>query len=408
MTSKQPLPEEYTDWYIYFMGRRFITDQRALIPRLETEELIKYCLKFLEKNPQIQTIADIWTGSGIIPLSLAYKTDEPLTIFASDLSQDALDLANENFVKMKDERICKKENSVKTPFLKGDVTEWQGDLWGVNKPLVSNFTEIPYRWDLTAKARDLRKNMTWPEKKIWYMVFKKNSLKKLRFLRQKPLLDYIVDFYCHSLGLVIELDGFSHHKNEEYDKKRTVELEKYWLTVVRFSNDEVLYGLDDVCLRLEKIVDSLQNKSSVSCDSWRINPPSSHSSDTSFKKEVETIRFLKWDLLNPLIHALKHDIPAEILITANLPYVREIEINEGLAHEPRMAFLGGVETGFELYERFFDQLFSWKNRPRKCHVVIEFWLWQRDIAETVFMSKNCSYTFFADLRGIERFAHICL
>lgn len=77
-------------------------------------------------------------------------------------------------------------------------------------------------------------------------------------------------------------------------------------------------------------------------------------------------------------------------------------------HEPRMAFLGGVQTGFELYERFFDQILDWKLRPRKCHVVIEFGLWQRDIAETLFMSKNCSYTFFADLRGIERFAHICL
>jgi methylase of polypeptide subunit release factors len=60
------------------------------------------------------------------------------------------------------------------------------------------------------------------------------------------------------------------------------------------------------------------------------------------------------------------------LITANLPYVREKEIDSGLIHEPRMAFLGGVQTGFELYERFFDQLLSWKNRPKKCHVVIEF------------------------------------
>lgn len=49
-----------------------------------------------------------------------------------------------------------------------------------------------------------------------------------------------------------------------------------------------------------------------------------------------------------------------------------------------MAFLGGVETGFELYERFFDQLLAWEGRPRKCHVVIEFGLWQRDIAETLF------------------------
>lgn len=50
-----------------------------------------------------------------------------------------------------------------------------------------------------------------------------------------------------------------------------------------------------------------------------------------------------------------------------------------------MAFLGGVQTGFELYERFFEQLLAWKNRPKTCHVVIEFGLWQRDIAETVLM-----------------------
>lgn len=37
-----------------------------------------------------------------------------------------------------------------------------------------------------------------------------------------------------------------------------------------------------------------------------------------------------------------------------------------------MAFLGGIQTGFELYERFFDQLLAWKERPKKCHIVIEF------------------------------------
>lgn len=47
MTSNQPLPEEYIDGYVIFLGRRFITDKRALIPRLETEELVKYCLKLL-------------------------------------------------------------------------------------------------------------------------------------------------------------------------------------------------------------------------------------------------------------------------------------------------------------------------------------------------------------------------
>lgn len=230
MTSNQPIPEEYRDGYVIFMGQRFITDKRALIPRLETEELVKYCLKLLEKNPHIHTIADIGTGSGIIPISLFSKAGRPLTVFATDMSQEALDLAKENLQKMK--------------------------------------------------------------------------------------------------------------------------------------NDE-----------------------------WRMTN--------------EGIVFLQGDLLQPLIRALQNFTPEEILITANLPYVREVEINSWLIHEPRMAFLGGVQTGFELYERFFDQLLAWKERPKKTHIVIEFWLWQRDIAETVFQKHGLQYSFFADLRGIERFAYIC-
>jgi release factor glutamine methyltransferase len=96
MTSNQPLPEEYVDGYVIFMGRRFIVDPRALIPRFETEELVKYCLKFLQENPHIHTVADIGTGSGIIPISLLEKTERPLKVFASDMSQEALSLAQEN------------------------------------------------------------------------------------------------------------------------------------------------------------------------------------------------------------------------------------------------------------------------------------------------------------------------
>lgn len=96
MTSNQPLPEEYIDGYVIFMGRRFITDKRALIPRLETEELVKYCLKLLRENPSIQTVADIGTGSGVIPISIAEKIERPLRVFATDMSQEALSLASEN------------------------------------------------------------------------------------------------------------------------------------------------------------------------------------------------------------------------------------------------------------------------------------------------------------------------
>lgn len=97
MSSNQPIPEEYIDGYVVFMGRRFITDKRALIPRLETEELVKYCLKILRENPNIQTVADIGTGSGIIPISITEKLERPLQAFATDMSKDALSLAQENY-----------------------------------------------------------------------------------------------------------------------------------------------------------------------------------------------------------------------------------------------------------------------------------------------------------------------
>lgn len=100
MTSNQSLPEEYIDGYVIFMGRRFITDKRALIPRLETEELVKYCLTLLRENPSIQNVADIGTGSGIIPISIAEKIDRPLKVLATDMSAEALSLARENSTKM--------------------------------------------------------------------------------------------------------------------------------------------------------------------------------------------------------------------------------------------------------------------------------------------------------------------
>lgn len=106
MTSNQPLPEEYIDGYVMFMGRRFITDKRALIPRLETEELVKYCLKLLRENPSIQTVADIGTGSGIIPISIMEKTERQLQVFASDMSEEALNLAQENYDQDKKEEKC--------------------------------------------------------------------------------------------------------------------------------------------------------------------------------------------------------------------------------------------------------------------------------------------------------------
>jgi len=121
--------------------------------------------------------------------------------------------------------------------------------------LISNGTHPPYADGLKDKARELRKSQTPAEKKLWYEYL---SRLDLRFKRQHPIDNYIVDFYCTKLGLVIEIDGSSHNEDPQHDKdkKRTAILEKYGLTVIRFSNDQVLKEFKGVC----QVVDSYINK----------------------------------------------------------------------------------------------------------------------------------------------------
>ncbi len=85
---------------------------------------------------------------------------------------------------------------------------------------------LPYHPELIAKARELRRSMTSAEKKLWYDYLKKL---KVRVLRQRPIDHFIVDFYCASAKLVIEVDGEEHASPEgvAYDLERTRVLEGY-------------------------------------------------------------------------------------------------------------------------------------------------------------------------------------
>ena len=103
---------------------------------------------------------------------------------------------------------------------------------------------IPYRRYLKARAQELRKNSTLTEQLIWEEIRKKSL--NVEFHRQVPLLDYIVDFYCHEIGLVIEIDGSSHDYQFLEDAKRQGRLEAYGLRFLRFSNNEVLHKMDSV------------------------------------------------------------------------------------------------------------------------------------------------------------------
>ena len=105
---------------------------------------------------------------------------------------------------------------------------------------------LPYNPKLTALARANRKNPTAAEQKIWHEVFRAYQFSAYKFLRQKPIDRFIVDFYCSSLRLVIEIDGDDHAENLGYDIVRTECLEKYGLKVIRYSNHDVMHNISGV------------------------------------------------------------------------------------------------------------------------------------------------------------------
>jgi release factor glutamine methyltransferase len=236
------LPLEYLDGYVVFLGRKFLVDPRALIPRLETETLVRRARDILQRDTDIKTLIDVGTGTGIIGISLVREIVRPLRCYLIDISADTLNLAQQNVA-----ALCGEEH-----------------------------------------------------------------------------------YDTHH--------GCLHRRTEDYR---------------------------NTCITL------------------------------------------RGDLLSPIIRTGNmHNIGTSCLITANLPYLRTADIHGELLHEPKRALDGGNITGFELFERFFEQIKTWKIRPETCHVLIEFGLWQRDIAETYFQKNQLTYAFFSDLRGIERFAHV--
>lgn len=105
----------------------------------------------------------------------------------------------------------------------------------------------PYNKNLKQASRDLRNNMTDAEKFLWSKIRNKQIL-AVQFYRQKPILNFIVDFYCPSANLVIECDGSQHYTDEglEADRIRDHALEQLGLKVLRFDNRQVMGEIDAV------------------------------------------------------------------------------------------------------------------------------------------------------------------
>ncbi len=100
-------------------------------------------------------------------------------------------------------------------------------------------------------ARRLRKEMTEAERMLWVRISKK-QLDGARFRRQHPIGDYIADFYCHELKLVIEVDGRVHETRQEYDRQRTEEMTLGGITVIRFTNDDIIHDMEAVLMKIKQ------------------------------------------------------------------------------------------------------------------------------------------------------------
>lgn len=114
---------------------------------------------------------------------------------------------------------------------------------------------LPYNDNLKQLSRQLRNNMTDAERYLWKRIRMK-QLKGCQFYRQKPIGDYIVDFFCPRAKLAIEIDGSQHSSSEatEYDRIRDEYLMSLGLKVLRFNNTEITKNIEGVVERImEKI-----------------------------------------------------------------------------------------------------------------------------------------------------------
>ena len=120
---------------------------------------------------------------------------------------------------------------------------------------------IPYNPKLKLIARKLRNQSTLSEVLLWRYL-KGKQIKGYDFHRQKPIDNYIVDFYCPDLQLAIEIDGCSHDENKEnYDIHRQKRLESLGVKFLRFSDYNVKHNIEAVLMRICEWIETHPNPS---------------------------------------------------------------------------------------------------------------------------------------------------
>jgi len=120
---------------------------------------------------------------------------------------------------------------------------------------------IPYKPYLKKIAQGLRNNSSSAEVFLWLQL-KGKQMKGYDFHRQKPLLNYIVDFYCHELNLAIEIDGITHYEEDVAvnDIVRQHEIEKFGVSFLRFTNEAIYKNMPGVLQAIEEWILDFEKK----------------------------------------------------------------------------------------------------------------------------------------------------
>ena len=143
------------------------------------------------------------------------------------------------------EPLRNSKNALISPLLRGDLGVClQGRL------TMKRFI-YPYNPKLKELARQLRNNGTLAEVLLWQQLKNKQML-GYDFHRQKPILNYIVDFFCHELALAIEIDGISHDSELAIikDQQRQTDIESLNINFLRFSDEDVKKNLEGVLIMI--------------------------------------------------------------------------------------------------------------------------------------------------------------
>ncbi len=116
-------------------------------------------------------------------------------------------------------------------------------------------SKLRYFNKLKPFASELRNESTKAEVRLWCELLRNGQMNNFRFLRQRPIDKYIVDFICRKAKLVIEVDGYSHQFNYEADVARNRVLKELGYLTLRFTDDEVKNNIENVKRSIKQVLE---------------------------------------------------------------------------------------------------------------------------------------------------------